>query len=120
MTNPERLYAFTVRGAIYAGDTRAAVEASTALGWGASPVAEYVRADVAAEQTAAALRGEAHEVASLRAEVEALRGRVEKLRASVEDALSAYELTANGVAQAVVWGVQDALDADAAAAKGAW
>ena len=36
-------------------------------------VAVYVRADVADEQTAAALRGEAHEVAALRAEVEALR-----------------------------------------------
>lgn len=73
MTNPERLYAFTVRGAIYAGDTQAAVEASTAFGWGASPVAEYVLASVAAEQTAAALRGEAHEVAALRAECDALR-----------------------------------------------
>lgn len=56
------------------------------------------------------------ERAALRAEVEALRGRVEKLRTGVEDALSVYELTANGVAQAVIGDVQNALDADAAAA----
>ena len=74
-TNPERLWAYTHRD----GDIRAETSLDLAeqdraeYGCDPAPVAEYIRADVAAEQTAAALRGEAHEVAALRAEVEALR-----------------------------------------------
>lgn len=56
-TNPERLYAFFVRGAVYAGTSRGSVEAGTAFGWGATPISGYVRED-GAEATANALRRE--------------------------------------------------------------
>ena len=54
--NPERLYAFFVRGAVYAGTSRESVEASTAFGWGATPISGYVREDVAETETTAVRR----------------------------------------------------------------
>ena len=57
--NPERLWAFFVRGAVYAGTSRASVAASTECGWGASPVTEYVRADLLSAATGRAEKAEA-------------------------------------------------------------
>lgn len=80
MTNPERLWACVcfVGGppgicADFERDDVLCDRPGAAPADGYTPIVEYVRADVAAEQTAAALRGEAHETTALRAEVEALR-----------------------------------------------
>ena len=103
MTNPdqfpERLIAFRTKrspSSLAGGPTFAAEEQRPGDRPTCAEEREYIRADVATEQAAAALRGEAHEAAALRAEVEALRaksGRMERALESIATggAASQYE-----------------------------
>jgi hypothetical protein len=119
VTTPEKLWAFDHHGDIRANvsletsqdDRRYNCHSSTA------PIAAYVREDVAAEQTAAALRGEAHELDAVRRERDALAARVEALRSGVLDIrYAAYEVTLRGEGEHPAVVCARVLEADTAAA----
>lgn len=82
--NPERLFAFTYTSAVtraratVADNLRARmhlarVRESKDYGSSCAPIVEYIRLDKATEQTAAAVRGEAHEVERLRGAIEQIK-----------------------------------------------